>query len=181
MAKFPVFIALMTIAAFAAALFGAVHNQVSYTVGPTYFTEFKFFQFQIGAAIPDRLAAGYVGVMASWWMGPLIGLPAFIYGLIAVPTARRYFAGGMGAILIVILLATLGALAGLLGGLIADSTGLLDDVIAFPDGPTRQDLLRAGFMHDASYLAGALGLFAAFFPMRRARQDTTEKETSHAT
>lgn len=189
MVKISIFFMLLIMAAGAAALFGALHNQVSYSVGPTYFTEFKFIQFSIGEALPYRFGAAVVGVLASWWMGPLIGLPAFLYGLLAVPSARSYFAAGIGSIIVVILLATTGAIAGLLGGLIADSTGLMDDMITFPDGPSRQDLLRAGFMHDASYLAGALGLFAAFLPMRRARQidraladqDQQEKETIHAT
>ncbi|OAN82191.1 hypothetical protein A8B78_08675 [Jannaschia sp. EhC01] len=184
MGKFPTFFLLLVMAALAAALFGALHNQLSYTVGPTYFTEFKFIQFNIGEALSPRVGAAVVGVLASWWMGPLIGLPAFLYGLFAVPNARSYLGAGLGAVFLVILLATFGALAGLLGGLVADSTGLLDEMIRFPDGPTRQDLLRAGFMHDASYIAGALGLIAAFFPMRHARKIDTaraRKEASDAT
>lgn len=184
MGKFPVFFLLLIGAALAAALFGALHNQLSYTVGQTYFTAFKFLQFNIGDALPHRVGAAVVGVQASWWIGPLIGLPAFVYGLFSVPTARSYLAAGLGSIFVVILLATFGALAGLVGGLAADSTGLLDEMIAFPEGPSRQDLLRAGFMHDASYIAGALGLIAAFFPMRRARRIDTARarqEASHAT
>lgn len=184
MGKFPTFFVLLLLAAIAAALFGALHNQLSYTVGPSYFTAFKFGQFNIGEALPYRLGAAIVGVQASWWMGPLIGLPAFLYGLITVPTTRSYFAAGLGGISLVILLATFGALAGLLGGLVADNTGLMDQMITFPDGPTRQDLLRAGFMHDASYIAGALGFLVAFIPMRRARQIDTalaKREAAHAT
>lgn len=184
MGKFPTFFVLMVVAALAAAVFGALHNQLSYTVGPTYFTAFKFDQFGIGEALPHRFGAAIVGIKASWWMGPLIAIPAFIYGLIAVPNARSFMAAGLGAIFLVVLLATFGALTGLLGGLIADTTGVLDDMITFPDGPTRQDLLRAGFMHDASYFAGALGLLAAFIPMRHARRIDTalaQKETAHAT
>lgn len=188
MGKFPTFFVLLVVAALAAALFGALHNQLSYSVGPSYFTDFKFSQFGIGEGVSERMGAALVGVRASWWMGPLIGLPAFLYGLVAVPSARSYLAAGLGGVFVVIMLATFGALAGLLGGLIADSTGILDDWVTFPDGPTRADLLRAGFMHDASYMAGALGLIAAFFPMRRARQIDTaiarrqsQKETAHAT
>lgn len=184
MGKFPTFFVLLIVSAVAAALFGALHNQLSYSVGPTYFTDLKFLQFNISDTIPERLGAAYVGILASWWNGPLIGLPAFLYGLLTVPNPRSYLAAGLGAVFVVILLATFGALAGLLGGLIADNTGFWDDGISFPDGPTRQDLLRAGFMHDASYIAGALGGIAAFFPMRRARQTDQAlalKEVPHAT
>ncbi len=182
MGKLPTFFLLLILAAFAAATFGALHNQLSYSVGPTYFTEFKFLQFAIPDTTPDRLGASIVGVLASWWMGPLIALPAFLYGLFAVPTARTYLAAGMGAVVLVILLATFGALAGLLGGIFASNTTLLDAYLTTPDGPTRQDFLRAGFMHDASYIAGALGALAALFPMRRARTiDLRQKDHSHAT
>lgn len=184
MGKFQTFFLLLIMAGLAAALFGALHNQLSYSVGPTYFTELKFEQFGISDAMAERVGAALVGVLASWWMGPLIGLPAFVYGLVTVPSARSYLAAGMGGIFIVILLATFGALAGLLGGLFADNSGMIDAWMTFPEGPTRSDLLRAGFMHDASYLAGALGGIAAFFPMRRARQIDTvlaQRETAHAT
>ncbi|MEX3016692.1 hypothetical protein [Gymnodinialimonas hymeniacidonis] len=183
MGKFPIFFLLLALAALAAALFGAAHNQLSYSVGPTYFTEFKFDQFQITEGTPNRLGASIVGVQASWWMGPIIGLPAFLYGLFAVPKARTYLAAGLGAIFLVVLLTTFGALTGLVGGLVADNTGLLDPYLTFRDGPTRSDFLRAGFMHDASYLGGALGLIAAFFPMRRARKidhHNAHQEAPHA-
>lgn len=169
MGKFPILILLLVIAAIAAALFGALHNQLSFSVGPTYFTELKFAQFDVSPSTPDRFNAAIVGMAASWWMGPLVGAPAFLYGLVAVPKARTYFAAGLGAIFIVILLATFGALAGLVAGLAADTTGLVDAYLTFPDGPTRSDFLQAGFMHDASYIAGALGALAAFSPMRRAK------------
>ena len=170
MGKFPTALLLLLLSALAAALFGALHNQISFSVGPTYFTGIKFPQFGIDPDLPPRLGAALVGIRASWWMGAIVGLPAFLYGLFAVPTARTYLAAGLGAIFAVLLLATLGALLGLLAGLVADATGMLDAMIAIPEGPTRSDLLRAGLMHEASYLAGALGALAAFLPMRRARR-----------
>jgi hypothetical protein len=185
MGKFPIFFLLLPLAALAAAFFGALHNQLSYSVGPSYFTHFKFQQFNIAEAMPPRFGAALVGVYASWWMGPLIALPAFLFGLFTVPTARTYLAAGLGAIFLVILLTTFGALVGLVGGLVADNTGLLDPFLTLRDGPTRSDFLRAGFMHDASYIAGAIGALAAFFPMRRARQidlHTARQEAApHAT
>jgi hypothetical protein len=70
----------------------------------------------------------------------------------------------------VVVLATLAALLGLVGGIAAEATGLLDPYLTPPEGPTRADFYRAGFMHDAAYAAGALGLLLAFWPMRRARR-----------
>jgi hypothetical protein len=168
--KLPVFLLLLGVAALAAAAFGALHNQLSYSVGPSYFQALKFPQFGIPEEMSPRLGAARVGVAATWWFGLLVGLPAFLYGLVAVPRTQTYFAAGIGAIGLVVMLATFAALAGLVGGIAADATGLLDPFLTIPEGPERSDFLRAGFMHDAAYVAGGLGLVLAFWPMRRGRR-----------
>lgn len=168
--KLPILVLLLAIAALAAAVFAALHNQLSYSVGPSYFTALKFEQFGIDPGTAPRVGAARVGVQAAWWMGPILALPAFLYGFVAVPRTETYFAAGIGAIGLVVVLATMAALAGLVGGIAAETTGLLDTYLTPPEGPTRADFYRAGFMHDAAYVAGALGLLIAFWPMRRARQ-----------
>lgn len=65
---------LFLVACLLAGIYGAVHNQISYTVAPEYFTQFKFHQFQIDEAIPDRVGAAIVGWNAAWWMGIVIGI-----------------------------------------------------------------------------------------------------------
>jgi hypothetical protein len=168
--KLPVFLLLLALAALSAALFGAVHNQLSYSVGPSYFEALKFPQFGIPPDMSARLGAALVGVQAAWWLGLLVSLPALLYGLAAVPRTETYFAAGIGAIGLVVMLATFAALLGLVGGIMADATGLLDPFLTIPEGPVRTDFLRAGFMHDAAYVAGGLGLLLAFWPMRRGRR-----------
>lgn len=167
--KFPTFFLLLLLAGLSAAIFGALHNQLSYSVGPSYFEALKFPQFGIAPETAPRIGAALVGVQASWWAGVLVGLPAFLFGLFTVPSARSYLAAGIAAIGLVLVLATFAALVGLVGGIAAESTGLLDPYLSLPEGPVRADFLRAGFMHDASYVGGALGALLAFWPMRRAR------------
>lgn len=167
--KFPVFFLLLALAALSAAVFGALHNQLSYSVGLDYFHSLKFPQFGIAETTAPRLGAAVVGAQASWWAGVLVSLPAFALGLFTVPRAQSYLAAGIGAIGLVIVLATLAALAGLVGGLIVDATGLLDAVVTPPAAVDRSDFLRAGFMHDAAYVAAGLGAVLAVWPMRRAR------------
>lgn len=176
--KFPIFVLLMILAALTAAIFGALHNQLSYSVGPTYFEALKFPQFAIPADTSPRVGAAIVGIRASWWMGAAVALPAFAFGLLTVPRARSYLAAGIGAIGLVVVLATFAALAGLIGGLAADATGLVDPFLTIPEGPSRSDFLRAGFMHDASYIGAALGALLAFFPMRRAAQIDTARHAA---
>jgi hypothetical protein len=167
--KFPTFFLLIALAALSAAIFGALHNQLSYTVGPDYFLSLKFDQFGIAEGTAPRVGAAQVGAMASWWMGAAVALPAFLYGLFSVPKPQSYLAAGIGAIGLVLVLATFAALAGLVGGIAVEATGLLDGYLEPPEGVERRDFLRAGFMHDASYLAGGIGALLAFWPMRRAR------------
>ncbi len=70
-----------------AGLYGALHDQLSYTISPEYFTKFKFYQFGLAdigneAILPQpRLAAAVVGVMATWWTGIPIGVALGIFGL----------------------------------------------------------------------------------------------------
>lgn len=72
-----------------AGLYGAVHNQISYTVATEYFTAFKFHQFQISPDIPERFGASIVGWYASWWMGLIIGAVLIPYAF-AIPGPREF-------------------------------------------------------------------------------------------
>lgn len=167
MPRLLVFVILCILAALAAAAFGALHNQLSFTVGPDYFHHIKFPQFGI-ENLPARVGAAWVGIQASWWMGPMIGLPAFVYGLAAIPPPRPFLAAGLRAIARVILLTALAALLGLAAALYLGPHPQLLAAVRIPEGADVTEILRAGLMHDASYLGGALGALAAFGPMRRA-------------
>src|SRR5713226_8829047 len=66
---------LVVLAVLVAGLYGIIHNQISYTVSPEYFTKFKFRQFGfVDMQLPERVRASMVGFLASWWMGIPIGL-----------------------------------------------------------------------------------------------------------
>ncbi len=146
----------LLISCLAAGLFGAIHNQMSYTIAPIYFQEFKFLQFDTNPGWPDRLAAAWVGWQAAWWMGLLLGPLAYLAALVApsMTEARRLF---LQAVLLVIVIALV---AGLLGATIQ---WLAED----PANPPRLSpywrisdpvaFSRAGAMHNASYAGAALG------------------------
>lgn len=167
--KFPTLILLLAVAGAVAAVFGVLVAQLSYSVGPSYFEAILFPRAGIAPEETGRMAAAAVGASA-WPAGPMIALPAFLFGLVTVPRGDSYLAAGLGAIGLVFLLATFTALVGLVGGIAADATGLLDRFLAIPEGPLRSDFLRAGFMQDAGFVAGALGVLLAFWPMVRARR-----------
>jgi hypothetical protein len=53
-----------------AGVYGAVHNQISYTVCPEYFTKFKFIQFRLSDALQSRQGASFFGAV----VGILVGM-----------------------------------------------------------------------------------------------------------
>jgi hypothetical protein len=169
--KIGTFAFLVAVAIVSAGVFGALHNQLSYSVGPAYFTGLKFPQFAISGDTAPRLGAAVVGWRAGWWMGFLAALPVLAYGLVSVPSAALYRAGGLAAIGTGVTCAAFGALLGLAVGMGFGLTGLTWPY-PLPAGIPAQDFIRAGAMHDGSYIGGLLGAVLAFWPMRRAARFT---------
>ena len=157
---------LTALACLMAALYGALHNQISYTIGPDYFHAFKFIQFRISPDLPPRHGAAIVGVQASWWMGLVVGLP------IAALCARAPTGGAMVRLFLrctaIVLAVTLGL--GLASLLVPGE--LLDGLVPIPAAAQNPwGFARAALMHDTSYLAGILGMMAGgFYALRRARR-----------
>ena len=168
--KVPVFLGLVAGAAVTAAIFGAIHHQMSYSVGPSFFTALYLPASGVPADTAPRLAAALAGAQAAWGIGILAALPALILGFIMVPKPRTYMAAGIGAIGVGVFLALLASLLGLLAGIAADTTGLIDGWLSFPDGPARSDFLRAGFMHDGAVVGALIAALAGLWPMTRARK-----------
>ncbi len=55
--------------ALAGGLYGAVHDQISFSISREYFTRMKFIQFAwADFGWPERLFAAEVGFLATWWM-----------------------------------------------------------------------------------------------------------------
>jgi hypothetical protein len=78
--------ALLSLAgAFVAGCFGILHDQITYTISPEYFTRMKFSQFRsVDFGFPQRIFVAEIGFLATWWVGLIaawflarIGLPKF--------------------------------------------------------------------------------------------------------
>lgn len=149
-----------------AALFGALHNQVSFTLSDEYFTKFKFFQFGLSEFdIAPRILAAYVGILASWWMGLIIGvivgLPVLILGRIQdIPRMFRQA--------IFIVLAT-----SIIGALVYDQFVSNYDGYYVPSSVVNRDTFHAaGSMHNGSYLGAAVGVLLAMIWRRITRRQS---------
>jgi len=165
--KLVLFPILIAFACLLAALYGALHNQVSYTVAPGYFDDFKFIQFRIDDAFHNRIGAGLVGVYASWWMGVVIGLPVYLIALRVKGTQAFVKAFCQAALFVVCITLSIGLLG------LAATVYLVDPDLLLelsPNRPTQDPLAfaRAGAMHDFSYIGGIVGLMVGLWTTRRA-------------
>ncbi len=178
MSKPVVFLVLVALAILAAGLFGALHNQLSYSVGASYFHDLKFAQFGISETMQNRLGAASVGWQASWWMGLVVGTPAFALGLVAIRHPTRYLLAGMSAMAAVVCVVLLFAMGGLVLGMIAPGFA---HQLPLPDGVTdTESFLRAALMHEAAYYGGFAGILVALWAVwqgRRAERMAFEEET----
>ena len=158
--KLGVLIFMICAAGLAAGLYGALHNQLSYSISQEYFTKFKFDQFGIPWAFDSpRLGAAYIGFIASWWVGALICLilGGVSYSFdepkaLALALAKSFF--------LVIFAAFFMGVLGLVCGyyFINDQT---TDAYAFllkEDINEPVHFLRVGLMHNSGYLGGVMGL-----------------------
>jgi hypothetical protein len=148
-----------------ASIYGAVHNQISYTVASVYFHEFKFTQFAISPEFHSRVGASIVGVQASWWMGLLIGVPVYLISLgIKGPIARVL----CNAALIVVSVALVVGLSVLGVALVTLNVDTIPPEMIRPGISEPVAFAKAGAIHYASYLGGAIGLVAAMVYLVRA-------------
>ena len=164
---------LFLIACLFAGCYGAIHNQISYSVSPEYFTQFKFEQFAISESIPHRLGAAIVGWGAAWWMGIVIGCILIPLGLTIRGTANYFWS--MIRVFGIVTLTTLAI--GLTALAIAFLTINADTVseISRYGNQISNDVAfaRAGTIHNFSYLGGLVGVITggiAIWLQRRRRR-----------
>lgn len=143
-----------------AAMFGAVHDQISYSVSPEYFTLLKFQQFHLQSLeLPVRIKASLVGVLATFWLGIPLGV------VLALTTARWYGDKAQAAFWRLVPWLMVGTLAGALLGL-GYGYWQTNDLTAFAHKRLPHGLvdvrayITVGIMHKAAYLSA--GVVACF-------------------
>jgi hypothetical protein len=152
-----------------AGIYGIVHDQITFEIGPEYFTEFKFQQFfYLPKTQPEWLIVAEIGFLATWWVG--------------------FFAGWfMGRLTIPHLPVKTAAKQSLQGVLVMMITAVVFAIAAYAWAPTRQEdprmenwdgmfagrevidivaFAQVGYIHNASYLGGLVGLIVALVWMR---------------
>jgi hypothetical protein len=164
---------LLAAACLTAGVYGALHNQISYTVSPEYFHDFKFHQFGIPAILHGRLGAAVVGWEASWWMGFLIGVPVLTIGLV-LRGWRAYLGRCLMAFAVVAATALVVGLAALAWACCTITVASLPAPADFEPAEAVAIVAfkRAGTMHNFSYLGGFVGIVTGslYLLVERVRQ-----------
>ena len=164
-----------------AGIYGILHDHVTYSIGPEYFTKLKFKQFHYADfGLGDRVFVSCIGFLATWWVGFII---AWFLARRLIPgqnraTAYRGILKGFAIVL------ASGLVAGVIGYLYGASIELDSTRSAWqpvferfqitnPDG-----FVRVAYIHNASYLGGLVGLIISLLVIRPAKSGSTEQNPS---
>lgn len=147
---------LLLFSCMVAAAYGAVHNQISYSVAPAYFHEFKFRQFQVDPALHSRAGASLVGALASWWMGLILGIPIYLLGLF-IRGDGLFWRSYMKAACIIVAATLLVGLGALAFAMFTIGPETLPNWIAEWQVSDPTAFARAAMMHEFSYIGGVVG------------------------
>jgi hypothetical protein len=166
MAKSLTLIILIIVSCLLGGLYGILHDQLTYTISPEYYTKFKFYQFGFvdfgsEAIFPNpRIEVSAVGFLATWWMGIPIGVILGFVGLIHKDW-QTMFKSTFKAFLVTIFIAFVTGLIGLAYGHIYLANKSKAEFINWyiPDNLVDfESFIKVGSMHNFSYLGGMTGL-----------------------
>ncbi|MCC7501211.1 MAG: hypothetical protein IT229_01695 [Flavobacteriales bacterium] len=152
-----------------AGFYGALHDQLSFTIAPEYFTRFKYDQFGFEPAWfgGHRPTVAVIGFLATWWVGLLMALFIAPLALMFKDPAR------MRKEIFRATSITLGiaVLSGLMGLAYGWSLDRVPNGWYLPVGLTYpQAFLAVGSLHNFGYAGGVIGLCVAVAVMVWRRQ-----------
>lgn len=160
MRKFGIFTATIFLSAIIAGLYGILHDQITYSICPEYFTKFKYRQFGFD---PNwfgghRQTVAIIGFLATWWTGIIIGFGLGLAALIC-KDHKQMAKSVSKAIMVVFITALLFGIIGFFYGKFhLTKTGV--DWWLPQDLNDRNSFIIVGSIHNFSYLGGLAGLFA---------------------
>jgi len=164
-------ISIALLGALLAGIYGAVHDQISFSISREYFTKIKFRQFAFADfGLPERLFVAEIGFLASWWVGLIAAWVLARIGLaeLAMVSGWHYVAKAFAIVTVVG--ATSSCVAVLLG--MNDAAGDMDGWKGWRSKIGDQNIngfVIVYYLHWGSYLGAALGAVAAIAFVRRCR------------
>jgi hypothetical protein len=158
------------VGAFIAGVYGIVHDQITFTLGYEYFTEFKFHQFHyLDQSQPERLLVAEIGFLATWWVGVFAGWFMGRSTLPRLPLKQSAQLSLQGVAFMMLTALVFAIIAYHMAPVTTEDSrmarwqGLLMpndviDAVAF---------VQVGYIHNASYLGGLVGLILVLVGLNR--------------
>jgi hypothetical protein len=171
----PVMLGFALVGAIVAGAYGAIHDQLTYSISPEYFTRLKFRQFSYADfGLPERLFVAEIGFLATWWVGLVAG---WLLARVSVPNqsrevaTRQVLAGSSMVLAAALIAGGVGYALGRPSGADADYTAWrpLGSQLGIAE---LEDFVHVAYIHIAGYVGGLVGLVAALayaYGERRAR------------
>lgn len=177
--QFFIFLLLLFTGTILAGIYGILHDQVTYSISPEYYTKFKFYQFRLAlngdeAIFPQpRLYVAIVGLMATWWVGLFAGMILGLVGFVH-KDLKAMWRFSFRSILIAIATTIVFGLIGYLVGKFA----LGDTQLYYPKNIIdRKAFITVGSIHNFGYLGGLLGIIAGIVYQLKQRKKTRVSRT----
>ena len=150
-----------------AGIYGVLHDQITYTIAPEYYTRFKYIQFQISEHLHNRIGVSIVGFAATWWVGLFLGIVFSAVGFIQ-PTAQRMRQVTIKCIVwTIFIVACMGGVGYFIGRFAMDA---YNPSYYFPPGvQDKQNFLAVGMIHNLGYLGGLIGLVVGIIIKKRTK------------
>lgn len=172
MRKFFLFSSTFLISALIAGVYGIIHDQITYTISPEYFTRFKYIQFNANPEMfgGNRITVGIIGFLASWWMGAITGLVVGGAGLFLKDhiLMKKVIIQSLCIVFVVTF-----SFAWL--GLFVSKFYLIQKGVDWwlPENlQNKSNFVIAGTIHNFSYAGGVIGLFISLIYFMKKQFDT---------
>jgi hypothetical protein len=152
--------------------YGIVHDEITYTISPEYFTKLKFAQFHYAdSGLGERFFVATIGFLATSWVGFAAGWFLARWLIPNQPRTRAYrqIGQGFGCILAFgVSFAALGYGYGLWRGPEGDYSRWAQtlQLLRIADN---WSFVRVAYIHNAGYLGGTVGLVVALLANRPQR------------
>lgn len=166
MNKLTAFILILILGPLLGAIYGVLHDQLTFTISREYYTDFKFHQFGLVYKETDSISRNprplvtLVGIIATWWVGLIIGVVLAFVGLMQ-SSGSKMFKVTLKAFFLTLVIAFVVGIVGLGIGFLTFDQSLYPAWLPQYGLIMERNFHAVGSMHNFSYLGGLIGLVAA--------------------
>lgn len=179
LADLPPMLGTAVVGALVAGIYGILHDQVTYSICPEYFTKLKFHQFHYADfGLGDRVFVSCVGFLATWWVGFIIAW-FLARRLIPGQQGARAYRGIIKGFVIVFACGIAAGIAGNIYGLWFGSNydyAIWGTILEQHEIENATAFVRVAYIHDAGYLGGLAGFIVALIVARPPKKDALHAE-----